>query len=131
MGLPSTLGAYEDCFALFDAAIADSRGIRAKFPDHGTANHFQMRMHQARKLKRHEACRIYPRDDHRWGQSEYDRFIVQVREDTLGGWWIYVQPHGAKILTVESLGELEGGWTEIPPTEAPLQLEDKSNEETP
>lgn len=109
MSLPTNIGAYDDCFRLFDRAVADTTGVRALFVDKPKAMTFQMRLHQARSLDREEAKRIYSRDAPQWGRSEYDKLIVQVLEDTDGNWWVYIKQRGDEIVEVESLSEIEDG----------------------
>jgi hypothetical protein len=107
MSLPEYLGAYEDCFSLYQRALDDPIGARACFTTESGAKTFQMRMHQARALDRRESMRIYTRDQPQWGKSEFDVLkVLSAQEDTEGNWWIYVQRHGVEIKVIESLSEL-------------------------
>jgi hypothetical protein len=107
MSLPNQIAAYEDCFELFDKANDDKVGARAKLPDMAGAKMMQMRMHNARALTRMESRRLYPKGDLRWDKSQYDALKVSVKQDTEGGWWVYVTRHGQEIETIETLSEAE------------------------
>ena len=93
MSLTSQPGAYTDCYTLYERAI-ESNGMRVPFPDESSARYFQMRMNQARVIRRNESRRIYPPDNHLYNTSEFDTLKVQVLPDTEGEWWVYVRPHG-------------------------------------
>lgn len=102
MSLPTRIAAYEDCFKLFDEAI--DNGARAQFATHGEAHIYSLRLNQARALRALENQRLYPKDDPAWGKTDYDHLIVRKpREDDEGKWWVYVEPAGSNILTIERL----------------------------
>lgn len=103
MSLPDQIAAYEDCFDLYSSALADSIGVRARFPNHVDAKLMQMRMHQARSLQRRESIRLYDKTDLRWNKSEFDPLKVSVRVDDEDRWWVYVIRHGQEIETIEPL----------------------------
>lgn len=104
MSLPNRIGAYNDCFEVFEKALAS--GLRCEFASHPEAAMFMMRLHQARSLQRDEHKRIYERNDPRWGASEYDKLIVRSpREDGAGHWWVYLELAGSNILSFEPLGD--------------------------
>ena len=106
MTLPNQIAAYEDCFILYDKALADPLGARALFDTKSKARVFIMRMHQARQLERDESKKQYPKEDPRWGKSEYDSLRVTLREgDPSDGWWVYVDRHSAEILAMETLSQ--------------------------
>jgi len=108
MSLPNRIEAYDDCLDHFQSALDDSRGYRIKFATHGEANIFQLRLHQARALQRDINKRIYEPSHPLWGSSEFDKLIVRIpREDTEGGWWIYIERPQANILVAEPLSEVE------------------------
>lgn len=116
MALSNQIAAYGDCFEIFEQAR--ETGARVCFNTKGEAQHFMMRMHQARSLQREESCRLYEPTDVRWGKSSYDRLTVrQPIEDSDGFWWVYIEFASANIVAVERL--------EAP---APLQLEGPHNE---
>jgi hypothetical protein len=101
LSLPNRIAAYDDCLRLFDEAV--STGARAAFKTFGEAN-ITLRMHQARALLREENQRLYERHDPSWGKTDYDHLVVKkpVRDDA-GDWWVYIQPAGSNILTIEKL----------------------------
>lgn len=107
MTLSAQISAYEDCLALFERALNDKLGARACLGTRDRARIFVMRMHQARQLERDEAKKQFPKDDPRWGKSEFDVLRVTMREDTENDWWVYLDRPGAEILAIDSLSELE------------------------
>lgn len=107
MSLPKQIGAYKDCFELFEKAKADEVGARAQLPTQKAAYVFQMRMHQARALEREESRKAYKSFELPYNKSEFDDLIVTIKEDTEGCWWVYVERHGAAIIAIETLSELE------------------------
>ena len=108
MSLPNRIEAYSDCFEVFDQAVAN-RGARVEFADYGDACQFGMRMHQARALQRERHKRLYATNDPAWGSSEYDQFMVRKpREDAAGHWWVYIEPAGSNILSIEPLETVDG-----------------------
>lgn len=107
MSLPETIAAYDDCFRLFDAAVADPKGARGFIGSREQAKRYQLRMNKARRLAREESCRIYKRDEPQYNKSDYDYLKVTVREDTEGGWWVYVEPHGEDVSEIQGLSDLE------------------------
>ena len=107
MSLPNHLDAYEDCLDFFEQALADTIGLRIRFPTYGQAHHFTMRMHQARALQRALHKRIYPDDDPKHGRSEFDRVTVRTpREDDTQQWWVYIERNNSKVTAIEPLSTL-------------------------
>ena len=107
MALSESIAAYEDCYEVFDKAVRSSKGVRTLFGDKKAAGYFRIRMNQARVLQRRESMRMYPREDPRYGKSEYDKFrikLVEAAEGT-GEWCVYVDPFGQKeeIMDIEEL----------------------------
>lgn len=103
MSVPTTIGSYEDCFELYARAVATPKGTRALLHGYGDAKHFQMRMHQARKLQREESMRMYDATAPQYNKSEYDSLIVKVVCDTAGEYWVYIIPYGSQIAVVEDI----------------------------
>lgn len=103
MSLPNTIASYEDCFSLFARAANKPKGSRALIGNFGDAKHFQMRMHQARKLQREETCRMYETTAPQYNKSEFDSLMVTLRIDGDGLWWVYVIPHGSQIEVIEDV----------------------------
>lgn len=99
---------YDDCFSLFEKALEDSKGARYQVPGglHGKNQYFIMRMHQARWLDREENASIHEKGHPLHGRSIYDRLICQLKEDTEGGWWVYVSHTEIDPGEIEALSEI-------------------------
>lgn len=110
MPVSSSRLSYSDCFTLFDKALDDAKGARYQVADgeHGKNQYFRMRMHQARSLDRQDNKMMLPPDDPLYGRSVYDALIIQLKEDTLGGWWVYVTHTEINPEEIEALSEIEG-----------------------
>ena len=107
MSLPDRIAAYEDCLRVYEGSPC-----RVAFATFGEAKYFCMRMHKARSLEREDAQRLYPKDDPRWGRSQYDKFVVNHPvEDESGEWWVYIREHGANIIAIEPIPEIINGRT--------------------
>lgn len=108
MPVSDQIAAYDDCFVVFDKALADPEGLRVRFRTKGEAGRFQIRLCKARKLERDQSKRIYERSDVRWGKSRFDKLAVRSPvEDSDGFWWVYIDRHGSEILGMEPLSEME------------------------
>ena len=107
MALSDQIAAYDDCYDLFDKAMAHPKGVRAQFEDYPTAHHFRLRMNHSRILLRRESKRIYEAADPRWNKSEYDGLVIRLREDEESKWWVYVERNGGQILAVETLDDVD------------------------
>lgn len=108
MSLPQQIAAYPDCAELFEKASIDGKGARCFVPDYDRAKLLQMRLHQFRKLDRDEKKRVYPKDDPRWGVSEYDKFTVRNPQQSAegDGYWVYIETTVLDDAAVEGLSEL-------------------------
>jgi hypothetical protein len=108
MSLPNALAAYEDCFGVFEAAAASTKGSRVLLESETQAKYFRLRMYQARALMRAESKRIYDPEDPRYGKCEYDnlhcRVVPAVAPDE-GKAWLYIEPRALQILAVEEIEE--------------------------
>jgi hypothetical protein len=104
MSLPTSRHAYNDCFELFDRALASARGVRTSFPSEGTAKNMIVRLHYARNLLRRESREIYPEGDPSYGTSPYDHFVIRHPREQSGKWWVYLEPR----LIEGEVEELEG-----------------------
>jgi hypothetical protein len=106
MSLPNSLAAYADCRELFEAALRDPKGARAKLADYDACIRFRTRLHYFRKLDRGANATVYNPDHPMFGTSVYDPYVVQIFPDEDGdGCWIYIQPIGAQVLLIEGLSE--------------------------
>jgi hypothetical protein len=89
------MGAYPDCFELYDRANAEPAGVRMPISMSETdAKMFQLRMNTARRLFRDKSKQIYPPDHHLYNASPYDHLAVRIRVSAAGIWYAYVEPHG-------------------------------------
>lgn len=92
MALSNQIGAYEDCFDVFERALTAPSGVRVQFPTRSAAHTFGLRMQQGRALQRKESMRLHKRDEPGYNKSSYDVLVVrQPREDEDGLWWVYVE----------------------------------------
>lgn len=105
MSLPNQVAAFTDCYDLYERALHDSLGARAKLPSYKDATLYQLRLHHARSLLRLESRRIYDSADIRYNKSEFDCLKATVRMDPSGAWWVYITRHGQEVETIESLSE--------------------------
>lgn len=101
----NSLKAYTDCRELYEAALADPKGARAKLGTQDACINMRTRMHYFRKLDREANGRTYPVDHTMHGTSIYDPYVVQMFKDEDGDWWMYVSPR-AKMLYIEGLSEV-------------------------
>ena len=108
MTLPESLLAYGDCLDFFEKIVDDPKGGRYSVGTYEAAHYFRLRCNQARKLHRRENMKIHPANTPLYGASEYDPFMLKLREDTEGVWWVYAERMALEPGQVELLSELEG-----------------------
>jgi len=101
MTAAQTIGAYTDCQNVFDRALAAERGIRIPFASKGDAVCQRNRLNHFRSMHRKLSKEILPKDHPEFGMSCYDPYMVSLREDTEGFWWIYIIPR------IDNFGEAE------------------------
>ena len=130
MSLPNSLRAYEDCKALFEAALADPKGARALGGTYEACLRLRTRMHYYRKLDRDANAEVYAVDHPMHGHSIYDPYVCQIVPDEDSQHWLYVSPITAQSLHIEGISDggelLESNPTDTEAHEVHL-LEDKSN----
>jgi hypothetical protein len=109
MTAPTSRLAYLDAFEAWEKADADPRGIRLRFTTKENAQTFRSRLHNARSIDRSDNTVIYREDvdNPLYGRSVYDPFVVRLKEDEEGMWWIYIERSSIDRLVVESLSEME------------------------
>lgn len=100
----NSLRAYTDCQTLFEAALKDPKGARAKLGTQSACINMRTRMHYFRKLDREANERTYSPDNPMHGTSVYDPYVVQMFMDEDGEWWMYVSPRSADMV-IEGLSE--------------------------
>ncbi len=103
----NSLRAYDDCKAVFESALTDPKGARAKIGDHGMALNMRTRMHYFRNLDRNANTQTYPPDHPMHATSVYDPFVVRLYPDEDAIWWVYVQPRGVSGMVIEGLSEVD------------------------
>lgn len=106
MAMPNHRGAYKDCYEAYDRALADPKGIRMFFGDYGQARAYQNRLHYSRQVLREYHKSVFPKDDPKWGLTEYDMLKVALRQDIEGDWWVYIVPQVLPT-EIQSLSEVE------------------------
>ena len=123
MSLPTSLRAYEDCRALYDAAVADPKGARACLGTYESCINMRTRMHYLRKLDREANAETYPADHPMHGTSTYDDFFIQIHKDEDGEFWIYIQRR--QVPVIEGLSDTPD-LIDVEANEVHL-IEDKTN----
>lgn len=107
MTIPTNRMSYHDVYEKFDLAMEDPKGIRIPFDTRGEAQHYQMRMHNARSVDRRENAKMYERGHPLHGQSSYDVLQVRIRQGEDETWFVYIEPKDKYIGEVEMLSEIE------------------------
>lgn len=119
MSVPTTPRAYDDCFEVYDKALADPIGIRVKMKDFDAANHFRQRMHSARKIDRQRNAFTYEMDHPMFNASAWDCLYLTIEHDHDAGHFVYIRkrpvPQEIERLSDIALPSPE----EEPPTLAP------------
>lgn len=105
MPLSTSRAAYQDCYDIYDRALADPKGIRVLCTTHSKAQNLRHRMNYARQLQRRESQEIYNVGDPQFGISPYDSFRNAIRDDSEGNWWVYVEPYSSHGLHIEPLSD--------------------------
>jgi hypothetical protein len=103
MSLPNSLHAYISELDAFDRASKSDKGIRIEMPSFSKARHYANRLNYARKLDRTENAKVLDEDMPMHGKSDYDCFMVSVKEDTAGCWWVYIEKNDVIPGEVEEL----------------------------
>jgi hypothetical protein len=84
MTLPQSLGAYKDCFAILDQALANPRGLLLRFNTKSEAQYMRSRIYYGRKLEQ-----LYSPE----GSTDYDHLYITIEEGD--GWWLVIRPRAA------------------------------------
>lgn len=113
MSISTSRQSYLDCYAYYDQALEEDRGIRIRVTSYDYACHLRQRLHMARKIRRDDNREIYPDPDHHLhGSSPYDVVVVKIKTEERG---VFVVLEKIAMLTqIESL----------PPEEDQFVLED-------
>jgi len=105
--LPESLLSYGDCMDFFERIVDDPKGGRYAVGSYENAHYFRLRCNQARKLHRRENMKTHAPNTKLYGASEYDPFMLKLREDTDGVWWVYAEKMSLEPGQVELLSEME------------------------
>lgn len=70
--------AFEDCKAIFDQAMDSKSGIQVRCQSYGEAYGLKTRLNTYRAMDREENRKIYQPDDRMYGNSAYDRLVIQL-----------------------------------------------------
>lgn len=111
MTLSTSKLAYDDCYAVMDAALADDQGARMRMADLDAATHFRMRCHQARKIDRELNAETYEKGHALHNVSEYDRLTFKIRGGATSEVWLLVER--TKIIPGEVLSLATGEQLEL------------------
>lgn len=76
--------AFEDCYAVMQAALDDKAGVMMRMASENAATHFRLRCHQARKIDRQFNAETYEKGNPMHGCSAYDRLTIKIRQDETG-----------------------------------------------
>ena len=102
MTISTSVLSYDDCYEVFERALASESGIRVEFDQAGTAQHYVMRLHQARQLRRNQNAEVYSDPDHPMhGKSDYDLLRCSKRK-VEGKFFVYLE----KLVTPDRIEEL-------------------------
>lgn len=74
---------YPDCAALFDQALASTKGVRVRFETHSEAVFQGGRFNAYRARHRRQNEKIYPADHPLHKASIYDGIMVRVKDNTV------------------------------------------------
>lgn len=124
MSLPNSLRAYDDCVALYERAMADPKGARARLGTYEACMNMRTRMHYYRNLDREANGQTYAVGDPMHRSSAYDPLVCQIVKDEDGMFWLYVTKRTVPDI-VEGLSEIED-LIEVEGSEVHL-IEDRSN----
>ncbi len=114
MSISTSRASYLDCYAYYDQALEEERGIRIQVQSYDYACHLRQRLHMARKIRREDNAEIYPDADHPMhGASPYDIVVVKIKTEDDGKVFVILE----KIMLLTRITPLEVG-------EDVLELED-------
>ena len=106
MTYSTSRSAYEDCFDIFDRALASPKGIRVDGKGRGPAHHLAGRLQYARILSRAESREVNEPSAPGYGVSPYDSLIVRMPREEDGRWWVYIEPRAVEG-EIQELGAAE------------------------
>jgi hypothetical protein len=90
MTTPTKRSAYLPYYEVLDRALDSTTGLRIECNEMGEAYQYRVRLNRARTLDQNLNRMSRPPDDPKYGISDYDNLIFQIREED-GKWWVYVR----------------------------------------
>lgn len=105
MTAPATRLAYGDAYEYLDRALDDPAGIRIECGSKAEAYTLRSRLHYARRVDRNDNSIALPLGDELHAKSVYDILVCRIKEDTTGGWWVYIERAVIGDKVIESLSE--------------------------
>ena len=94
--------AFDDCFRLFDQALASAKGIKFRVKNRRQAYHYRNRLNHARRLDRRDNLETFIDPTHPMhGRSIYDGLSVVIQFD--GGWWLMVEKVESREFNIEPI----------------------------
>lgn len=98
---------YQDCFELYDKALAAAKGIRHRAGSKDAAMHLKSRLHYARSIDRKDNREVYDEGEPLYGRSAYDPITIRLRQHG-GAWWLYLLRVDKIEYHTENIGEDDG-----------------------
>ena len=111
MPLSFSRKAYEDCFILFDRALASKNGVQKLCASHDEAFHLRARLNKARALDAKLNKTMYEaQPDHPlYNTSEYYQLTVRIEEDPFRQVWLCrLEKNTANVGDVEEIPDEDG-----------------------
>jgi len=106
MAISSSRISYSDCYEHWDAAVADSIGLRIRFTNEPDAWRENLRLNKARRIDRDDNKKIYPVEHPMHAQSIYDQFSIRKRQEG-EAWFLYITRKKSTDYKSEPLSQLE------------------------
>jgi hypothetical protein len=104
MAMSQSRLAFSDCYELMEQAIADPKGIRVKFASEDDAFHYRLRLHNARKIDRHDNLQVFEEGHSMHGKSPYDVLVMRIeRRDKQ--FWLRLEKLSLDGMEIESLSD--------------------------
>ena len=110
MPLSFSRKAYEDCFILFDRALASKNGVQKLCASHDEAFHLRARLNEARALDAKLNKTMYEaQPDHPlYNTSEYYQLTVRIEEDPFRQVWLCrLEKNTANVGDVEEIPDAD------------------------
>ena len=94
--------AFDDCYRLFDQALASAKGIKFRVKNKRQAYHYRNRLNHARRLDRRDNADTFTDPNHPMhGRSTYDGLTVMIQFE--GVWWLMIEKVEAREFAIEPI----------------------------